>query len=155
MPFEYRDADGYGVTVEPTPTRTGPGLSFEVNVGTGFEVPLDRVEEFVAGIRDAARQASGQQPDATHSCSNCDGIDPDTCLTNPERAAADPDPTDTQPTVDRAAVLREAADAFRADAAETARTARKSYDPDMARVAKQLHAVAARLDHMADEETPR
>ncbi|MEU7293349.1 hypothetical protein AB0A76_09115 [Streptomyces exfoliatus] len=55
----------------------------------------------------------------------------------------------------RAAVLREAADAFRADAAETTRTARKSYDPDMARVAKQLHAVAARLDRMANEETPR
>jgi hypothetical protein len=55
----------------------------------------------------------------------------------------------------RAAVLREAAEVFRADADETARAARKSYDPDMARVARQFHAVAARLDRMADEETSR
>jgi hypothetical protein len=48
-----------------------------------------------AGIRDAARQASGQQPDsaAAHCCGNCDGIDPATCLANPDRAASTPDPT--------------------------------------------------------------
>ncbi|MFJ5785382.1 hypothetical protein [Streptomyces hydrogenans] len=51
----------------------------------------------------------------------------------------------------RAAVLREAAEVFRADATETARAARASYDPDMARAAKQLAAVAARLDRMAEE----
>ncbi|GGU84425.1 hypothetical protein GCM10010275_19350 [Streptomyces litmocidini] len=75
-----------------------------------------------AGIRAAARQ-TGQQPDkapwhadgrhgptpeeaeqfirhmatehpaAAHSCGNCDGIDPGTCLANPERTASVPDPT--------------------------------------------------------------
>jgi hypothetical protein len=52
----------------------------------------------------------------------------------------------------RAAVLREAATVFRADAEETARAARASYDPDMARAAKQLAAGAARLDRMAEEK---
>ncbi|CAK7288628.1 hypothetical protein [Streptomyces misionensis] len=29
-------------------------------------------------------------PTAAHSCGNCDGIDPDTCLANPNRPSADP-----------------------------------------------------------------
>lgn len=35
----------------------------------------------VLAVRDAARQTT------THACDNCDGIDPDTCLNNPDRAA--------------------------------------------------------------------
>ncbi|MFD6363795.1 hypothetical protein ACFWFX_28725 [Streptomyces roseolus] len=54
----------------------------------------------------------------------------------------------------RAAVLREAAEIYRAEAEETARAARTSYDADMARAAKQLHAVAARLNRMADGSQP-
>ncbi|WP_234102481.1 hypothetical protein, partial [Streptomyces venezuelae] len=70
-----------------------------------------------AGIQDAAHQASGQQPDpgvfeaamdseadpkaaskdTAHCCGNCDGIDPDTCLTNPNRPK--------QPPMDPAAIL--------------------------------------------------
>ncbi|MZE53792.1 hypothetical protein GTY86_35690 [Streptomyces sp. SID5770] len=52
----------------------------------------------------------------------------------------------------RAATLREAADAFEADANETAQAARESCDPDMARTAKQLRAMAAMLRRRAAEE---
>ncbi|MGW4703741.1 hypothetical protein [Streptomyces sp. NPDC004285] len=37
--------------------------------------------DYAAGLRDAARQTT------THACDNCDGIDPASCLTNPDRAA--------------------------------------------------------------------
>ncbi|MEU6979647.1 hypothetical protein [Streptomyces sp. NPDC046371] len=78
-----------------------------------------------AGVRDAAGQASGQQPDAecpqcsdtgacnggpcahpaaTHCCSNCDGIDPATCLMNPDRPAVGVQDA-TQPTTDETVVL--------------------------------------------------
>jgi DNA-directed RNA polymerase subunit RPC12/RpoP len=33
------------------------------------------------------RRAEAQQPDTAHSCRNCEGIDPDTCLMNPHRPA--------------------------------------------------------------------
>ncbi|WP_137991231.1 hypothetical protein [Streptomyces vilmorinianum] len=46
------------------------------------------LEQPSAGIRDAARQAAG------HSCGNCDGVDPGTCLTNPDRQAAGQPPTE-------------------------------------------------------------
>jgi hypothetical protein len=32
--------------------------------------------------------AAGQSAGGTHSCGNCEGIDPDTCLTNPDRTPA-------------------------------------------------------------------
>lgn len=34
---------------------------------------------------DANRVAAEEQPAETHSCSNCEGVDPDTCWTNPNR----------------------------------------------------------------------
>ncbi|MFE5630626.1 hypothetical protein [Streptomyces sp. NPDC056543] len=52
--------------------------------------PGDAEKVLAAGIRDAARQAAG------HSCGNCDGVDPGTCLTNPDRQAAGQTPT-TEP----------------------------------------------------------
>jgi hypothetical protein len=55
----------------------------------------------------------------------------------------------------RPAILRAAAEVFRAEAAETALAAAEDYDADMAREARQLAATAARLDRMADEETSR
>ncbi|MFE6225449.1 hypothetical protein [Streptomyces sp. NPDC057854] len=210
MTFEYRDAYGRVLTADhglddddnPMAVLWARG---EFGASLPVRIPADRVEEVVAGIRDAARtaaiveaervcalpnwadcscnhltgcehprpsrtaarQTTGQddtQPDpavvdrfiqhmatqhpaATHCCTNCDGIDPDTCLTNPHRAPAVGQPAeahDTEParvriinhpgvlaTADteiaalldahaaevRATVLREAADAIDAEAA--------------------------------------
>jgi len=73
MTFEYRDADGGHLSVTPLPgvpyvlVRTDP---------EGCAVPADLVPDTVAGIRDAARTASGQQPE--HTCPDgepCPGHD--------------------------------------------------------------------------------
>lgn len=61
MTFEYRDADGDKLTVQPA--VGAPYLHFRTSP-SGCAVPVDRAEEVVAGVRDAARQASGQQPEA-------------------------------------------------------------------------------------------
>ncbi|MDF2708155.1 MAG: hypothetical protein K0R62_3807 [Nonomuraea muscovyensis] len=84
---------------------------------------------------------AGPDPAAGHVCDNCDGIDPATCFTNPERIAA-AGLSDTQPTVDRATVLREAADAI--DATYT------GFGID-----RYVRHGADLLRRMADEETPR
>lgn len=110
MTFEYRDpatCDTFVAQPDTDDDRRPVVFISTTGLNKGVYVPLGHVEEVVAGIRDAARQ-TGQQP--THSCGNCDGIDPDTCLSNPGRAAAGLDAT--QPATDRAAILREAADAI-------------------------------------------
>ncbi|MFE2556009.1 hypothetical protein ACFXGT_08225 [Streptomyces sp. NPDC059352] len=66
MTFEYRH-DGDELLVVAEHDITGPGIAVlaESRVGESVtvHVPPDRVEEVVAGIRDAARTASGQQPE--------------------------------------------------------------------------------------------
>jgi len=52
----------------------------------------------------------------------------------------------------RSETLREAAETVRTEAAETATAAQENYDPDMAREAKRLNVMAARLDRMAVED---
>jgi hypothetical protein len=155
--FEYRDPDGDSLIVTNSKTDAGQPVVWMATSPDGVNIDPARVEEVVAGIRDAARTASGQQPkppaaysdgkgriycqhcahtvDAAdvpltvdhvdhwelcpncgrhvvdvargtsatgkpdpavvdefirdmatrHACGNCDGIDPDTCLTNPDR----------------------------------------------------------------------
>ncbi|MEU7074705.1 hypothetical protein AB0B30_32640 [Streptomyces narbonensis] len=70
--FEYRDNDGARLAIDAVNASTYYGNEPVVALLTEHRdgddlpvvyVPLDRVEEVVAGIRDAARQASGQQPD--------------------------------------------------------------------------------------------
>lgn len=71
MTFEYRDPDYDLLRVEPAPHHSdGPRIilhaEFTHDLGTDMAevaVPLDHVEEVIAGIRDAARTASGQQPE--------------------------------------------------------------------------------------------
>lgn len=65
---------------EPLPDR---GLRFR----RGADWVLDALRRLVA---EAAAPGVGVAADTTpapHSCGNCDGIDPDTCLTNPNRPA--------------------------------------------------------------------
>jgi hypothetical protein len=49
---------------------------------------------WVLGWKDATtelrRVAAEEQPTETHSCRNCEGADPDTCLTNPDRPKRTP-----------------------------------------------------------------
>lgn len=48
--------------------------------------PMDPVH--ILGIEADEESAAGQSAGGTHSCGNCEGIDPDTCLTNPDRTPA-------------------------------------------------------------------
>lgn len=81
MTFEYRDPDGGLLRVRPLPgisavlVETGP---------QGCAVPAGLMPDVVDGARDAARTAAHQT--TPHACTNCDGIDPASCLTNPGRA---------------------------------------------------------------------
>lgn len=60
---------------------------------TGRQAAVDAVLEALdADDRDTARQT------APHVCGNCDGIDPDTCLANPDRAPAVGQPAEAQAT---------------------------------------------------------
>ena len=66
MTFEYRDSTGETLTVEKDITE--PFVVFHAPPN-GVGVDVDHIEEVVAGIRDAARQAVGQ-PQADE-CPNC------------------------------------------------------------------------------------
>lgn len=60
MTFVYRDTDGQELDIEPDlDDNDRPVLSISADT---VWVPLDRVEEVVAGIRDIAREAAKQQP---------------------------------------------------------------------------------------------
>ncbi|MER5706016.1 hypothetical protein [Streptomyces sp. NPDC002122] len=144
MAFEYRDSDGARLRVDNVNASTYYGNEPVVALLTEHRdgddvpvvyVPLDRVEEVVAGIRDAARTASGQQP-AAATCAHCKGTgaDPEdegdydqgVHMYNPTTIGPCPEchgtgkdaPAVGQPaeahTTDRAAVLDEAADAVAA-----------------------------------------
>lgn len=62
--FEFVDPDGDRLFVLPGPAADGtPAIGVAVELGDapfGVVVPLARVEEVVAGLRDMARQAGGQ-----------------------------------------------------------------------------------------------
>ncbi|NJP75685.1 hypothetical protein HCJ99_33960, partial [Streptomyces sp. C1-2] len=66
MTFHFTDADGDQLSVVPTSRRGRPGLLF-LNARLGntaaVHVPVDQVEDLVAGIRDTARQSAAQSPD--------------------------------------------------------------------------------------------
>ncbi|MFJ7990271.1 hypothetical protein [Streptomyces sp. NPDC096351] len=140
---------------------------------------LETAVEGRTAIRDAARQASGQQPDTGATCTECNGTgaDPedegdydDTVhMHNPTTVGPCPEchgtgkvPTvalvarsasgvDTQPAVDRASVLREAADIAERENAGCPTTAMaRPCPPCVART-----AAATTLRRMADEETNR
>lgn len=60
--FEYRDTDRDILTAQPDIDDDRKPVVYIETPSNGVYVPLDRVEEVVAGIRDAARQASGLPP---------------------------------------------------------------------------------------------
>ncbi|MFD9368804.1 hypothetical protein ACFWA6_14020 [Streptomyces sp. NPDC060020] len=72
--FEFIDPDGDGLVLLPWPSggRPGPvvGLIATPREGksAGVFIPLDRLEEVIAGLRDMARQASGQPAPGPCSC---------------------------------------------------------------------------------------
>jgi hypothetical protein len=57
--FEFTDEDGGRFAVKPLP---GVPYVLLMTDPEGAAVPLDRVEEVVAGLRDMARQAGGAAP---------------------------------------------------------------------------------------------
>ncbi|MGW2203398.1 hypothetical protein [Streptomyces sp. NPDC001774] len=65
MTFEYRDEDGDELFVDRAVLIPAIFIRTPPN---GCVVPSGRVEEVVAGIRDAARQAAGQAPTTERPC---------------------------------------------------------------------------------------
>lgn len=70
-------------------------LSEALNLGTG--APWSAIHERVKELRRLAAETQPSEPPA-HSCGNCEGIDPDTCLTNPDRYAEDAPRREPHPT---------------------------------------------------------
>ncbi|MGW5529430.1 hypothetical protein [Streptomyces xanthochromogenes] len=60
--FELTVAHGDRLTIRRSQTPTGPCIALEVNDGLPAHIPLDHLEEVIAGMRDAARQAAALQP---------------------------------------------------------------------------------------------
>lgn len=58
--FELTDPHGDTVHARPVRTLSGPGVALGINGGVPAYIPLGRVEEVVAGIRDTARQAAAR-----------------------------------------------------------------------------------------------
>jgi hypothetical protein len=67
MTFEYTDPDGDIVTVGTVGRFGQPAVSIRVHrpdvpeATAEVHIPVGRVEELIAGIRDTARQAAGEQ----------------------------------------------------------------------------------------------
>ncbi|MBA4865952.1 hypothetical protein H1V43_32330 [Streptomyces sp. PSKA54] len=66
MTFHYTDPDGDGLHVEPTARFGQPAISIRAvrvdieGASVAVHVPVDQVEELIAGIRDTARQAASE-----------------------------------------------------------------------------------------------
>ncbi|MEU7010390.1 hypothetical protein [Streptomyces sp. NPDC046332] len=165
--FEYRDETAARLSVAAVQANTHHGTVPVVALLTEHPdgddvpvvyVPLDRVEEVVAGVRDAARQAAGQpaaetpQPAPTVPCGQCGapwsdghGQPGDPCTPTPAVGGQD-----ATPPADRAAILREAADAVERIPTGDCSDA-DSYDEAWDWGAR---AAANVLRRMADEATP-
>ncbi|MFE0651012.1 hypothetical protein ACFVZH_20725 [Streptomyces sp. NPDC059534] len=77
MTFEYRDYYGDHLTARPTAIaqRAGepplPAVGIQIENGTTLFVPAARVEEVIAGIRDAARQTTAAPAAKPVPCGQC------------------------------------------------------------------------------------
>ena len=57
--FHYRDRDNDLLVVGLGRDTDGAPVLHVATTPDGVDIPLDRIEEFVAGVRDTARQAAG------------------------------------------------------------------------------------------------
>lgn len=65
MTFHYRDADGHSIETAPeTHWNNEPVVTIRIRgdfAAVPVRIPLDRIEEVIAGLRDTARQAAKEQ----------------------------------------------------------------------------------------------
>jgi hypothetical protein len=90
--FEFHDHNENEVIVSPVAAPEGPAVWLYARQGhtsTNVIIPLDRVEEVVAGLRDMARQAGGQTEPARCDNANCAGSCPG-CYEAPAAVAGAP-----------------------------------------------------------------
>lgn len=66
MTYHYTDSIGDTIDAQPVQLASGPAVSIAVNDVAAW-IPVDRIEEFIAGLRDTARQAAGGEPDHRHT----------------------------------------------------------------------------------------
>jgi hypothetical protein len=63
--FHYTDPDGHQIGADPGRVAETAAVSLTTWNAHGdtirVDIPLDRIEELVAGLRDTARQAAGSQ----------------------------------------------------------------------------------------------
>ncbi|CAL9349599.1 hypothetical protein SUDANB1_00433 [Streptomyces sp. enrichment culture] len=84
MTFRYRDRDNDLLTASPGQDRDGRPVLLLATTPDGVDIPLDRLEELVAGLRDTARQAAAGGPPPQHlgnganaeDCPACHGTNP-------------------------------------------------------------------------------
>jgi hypothetical protein len=67
--YHYRDTDGHHLTAEPdTDLNSRQVVTLwargEYDTRVPVRIPLDRIEELIAGLRDTARQAAAQEQPA-------------------------------------------------------------------------------------------
>ncbi|MFI2426537.1 hypothetical protein ACH5A7_20980 [Streptomyces sp. NPDC018955] len=71
MTFAYTDPDGHHLELEPDSDHDNrPVVTIWARAPFArvpVRIPLDRIEEVVAGLRDTARQAAGATPDHRHT----------------------------------------------------------------------------------------
>jgi hypothetical protein len=66
--FRYTDPDGHRIEAERGWVAETPAVTITTWNGYGdtirVDIPVDRIEELIAGIRDTARQAAAQEQPA-------------------------------------------------------------------------------------------
>ena len=67
MSYEYIDPDGDAISVEVAQRVDGQSVVAVVVDSATVHIPLGRVEELIAGIRDTARQAAKAQQGGTRT----------------------------------------------------------------------------------------
>lgn len=74
MTYRYTDSDGDPIIVDPFDASPHGHVLWIRTSDDGCYIPLDRVEELVAGIRETARQAAeAEEPEAVCKCPQSDG----------------------------------------------------------------------------------
>ncbi|PZT70160.1 hypothetical protein DN402_31570 [Streptomyces sp. SW4] len=81
MTYHHRDHDGDLLTISASSDNGHPVLLFAATPA-GVNVPLDRIEELVAGIRDTARQAAAG-PNPQHIGGRANAEDCPACAVSP------------------------------------------------------------------------
>ncbi|MGK9463960.1 hypothetical protein ACSLFT_28600 [Streptomyces sp. G6] len=83
MTYHHRDHDNDLLTVSANTDSDGQPTVLIATTRDGIDIPLDRIEELVAGIRDTARQAATSGPPPEHVGRRVNAEDCPACSISP------------------------------------------------------------------------